>query len=283
MTSPNLHNRVALVTGGSRGIGAAVVRSLAGAGAAVIINYRERTDAAQSLVTAIEKEGGRAIAIGADVAQNDAVVGMFDRAAQAFGPVDILVNNAGIAITRNIDDLTEADFDRTIEVNLKSVFLCMQAALPAMRRKQWGRIINISSGAARGAGSIGPHYNASKAGIEGLTRGYAARLVKEGITVNAVAPLTHRNGYDERTAGTRRPDTARPLRNIRRSGAGCNVTHRQCLHDRPDHRVERRNGVQLEARTHKSSLIGACLTNVRCAPGCDQIPHRSEMTRCARC
>jgi 3-oxoacyl-[acyl-carrier protein] reductase len=188
MTSLNLHNHVALVTGGSRGIGAAVVRALARAGAAVVINYRERADAAQSLVAAIEKEGGRAIAIGADVAQNDAVVGMFDRAAQAFGPVDILVNNAGIAITRNIDDLTEADFDRTIEVNLKSVFLCMRAALPAMRRKQWGRIVNISSGAARGAGSIGPHYNASKAGIEGLTRGYAARLVKEGITVNAVAP-----------------------------------------------------------------------------------------------
>src|ERR1700723_207043 len=188
MTSPPLHSHVALVTGGSRGIGAAVVRSLAGAGAAVVINYRQSSDAAQSLVTAIEKEGGRAIAIGADVAQNDAVVGMFDRAAQAFGPVDILVNNAGIAIARNIDDLTEADFDRTIEVNLKSVFLCMQAALPAMRRKQWGRIVNISSGAARGAGSIGPHYNASKAGIEGLTRGYAARLVKEGITVNAVAP-----------------------------------------------------------------------------------------------
>jgi 3-oxoacyl-[acyl-carrier protein] reductase len=167
MTSPPLHNHVALVTGGSRGIGAAVVRSLAGAGAAVVINYRQSADAAQSLVTAIEKEGGRAIAIGADVAQNDAVVGMFDRAAQAFGPVDILVNNAGIAITRNIDDLTEADFDRTIEVNLKSVFLCTKAALPAMRRK---------------------HYNASKAGIEGLTRGYAARLVKEGITVNAVAP-----------------------------------------------------------------------------------------------
>src|ERR1700760_4457146 len=188
MTSPHLHNHVALVTGGSRGIGAAVARSLAGAGAAVVINYRERADAAQSLVAAIEKDGGRAIAIGADVAQNDAVAGMFDRAAQAFGPVDILVNNAGIAITRNIDDLTEADFDRTIEVNLKSVFLCIKAALPAMRRKQWGRIVNISSGAARGAGSIGPHYNASKAGIEGLTRGYAARLVKERITVNAVAP-----------------------------------------------------------------------------------------------
>jgi 3-oxoacyl-[acyl-carrier protein] reductase len=104
------------------------------------------------------------------------------------GPIDILINNAGIAITRGIDDLSETDFDQTIAVNLKSAFLCTQAVLPMMRSKGWGRIVNISSGAARGAGSIGPHYNASKAGVEGLTRGYAARLVKEGITVNAVAP-----------------------------------------------------------------------------------------------
>jgi 3-oxoacyl-[acyl-carrier protein] reductase len=104
------------------------------------------------------------------------------------GPIDILVNNAGIAITRGVDDLTEEDFDRTILVNLKSTFLCLQAVLPGMRARKWGRIVNISSGAARGAGAIGPHYNASKAGMEGLMRGYAARLVKEGITVNAVAP-----------------------------------------------------------------------------------------------
>lgn len=188
MTSPNLTSHVALVTGGSRGIGAAIVRSLAGAGAAVAINYRERADAAQALAASIKTAGGRAIAIAADVSQADAVTKMFERTAGELGPVDILVNNAGIAVTRNIDDLTEADFDRTIAVNLKSVFLCTRAALPAMRRKRWGRIVNISSGAARGAGAIGPHYNASKAGVEGLTRGYAARLVKEGITVNAVAP-----------------------------------------------------------------------------------------------
>ena len=89
---------------------------------------------------------------------------------------------------RGVDDLTESDFDQTISVNLKSAFLCTQAVVPTMRAKKWGRIVNISSGAARGAGAIGPHYNASKAGMEGLTRGYAARLVKDGITVNAVAP-----------------------------------------------------------------------------------------------
>ena len=104
------------------------------------------------------------------------------------GPVDVLVNNAGLALIRGVDDLTEDDFDRTIAVNLKSAFLCTQAVIPGMRTRKWGRIVNISSGAARGAGGVGVHYNASKAGMEGLTRGYAARLVKEGITVNAVAP-----------------------------------------------------------------------------------------------
>ncbi len=103
-------------------------------------------------------------------------------------PRDVLVNNAGIGLVRTVDDLTEEDFDRTIAVNLKSVFLCTQAVVPGMRARKWGRIVNISSGAARGAGGVGPHYNASKAGMEGMTRGYAARLVKDGITVNAVAP-----------------------------------------------------------------------------------------------
>lgn len=188
MMAINLSGHVALVTGGSRGIGAAIVRRLAEAGASVAINYRERGDAAKALVEEVERVGGRAVQIAADVADGMAVKTLFETTTQQLGPVDILVNNAGIAITRGIDDLTEGDFDRTIDVNLKSVFLCMQAALPAMRSRKWGRIVNISSGAARGAGSIGPHYNASKAGIEGLTRGYAARLVKEGVTVNAVAP-----------------------------------------------------------------------------------------------
>ena len=122
------------------------------------------------------------------MSQAAAVAEMVDHVAFALGPIDILINNAGIAIVRGIDDLTEAEFDATIAVNLKSAFLCTQAVLPGMRARQWGRIVNISSGAARGAGAIGVHYNASKAGMEGLTRGYAARLVKEGITVNAVAP-----------------------------------------------------------------------------------------------
>jgi len=188
MTTTSLRGHTALVTGGSRGIGAAIVRALAEAGAAVAINYRERADAANALAKQITGAGGKAVAIGADVSEAAAVAQMIERANAELGPIDILVNNAGIAIVRSVDDLTEADFDRTITVNLKSVFLCARAVLPTMRAKKWGRIVNISSGAARGAGAIGPHYNASKAGVEGMTRGYAARLVKEGITVNAVAP-----------------------------------------------------------------------------------------------
>jgi len=188
MTTTSLRGHTALVTGGSRGIGAAIVRALAEAGVAVAINYRERADAANALANQITGAGGKAVAIGADVSEAGAVTQMMERANAELGPIEILVNNAGIAIGRGVDDRTEADFDRTITVNLKSVFLCTQAVLPMMRAKKWGRIVNISSGAARGAGAIGPHYNASKAGLEGLTRGYAARLVKEGITVNAVAP-----------------------------------------------------------------------------------------------
>jgi 3-oxoacyl-[acyl-carrier protein] reductase len=184
----DLRGHVALVTGASRGIGATVALALAAAGAAVAVNYRERADGAEAVVAKIKASGGRAIAVAADVSRGADVAVMVERVTKALGPMDILINNAGMAIVRGVDDLTEAEFDLTISVNLKSAFLCTQAVLPAMRARQWGRIVNISSGAARGAGAIGVHYNASKAGMEGLTRGYAARLVKEGITVNAVAP-----------------------------------------------------------------------------------------------
>jgi len=184
----DLSGHVALVTGASRGIGAAIAVALAEAGAAVAVNYRERAGDADAVVAKIKGSGGRAIAVAADVSQAASVASMVDRVTSELGAVDILVNNAGVAIVRGVDDLTESDFDRTITVNLKSAFLCIQAVLPGMRARKWGRIVNVSSGAARGGGAIGVHYNASKAGLEGLTRGYAARLVKEGITVNAVAP-----------------------------------------------------------------------------------------------
>jgi 3-oxoacyl-[acyl-carrier protein] reductase len=184
----DLTGRVALVTGASRGIGRAVAIALAEAGADVAVNYRERTAEALDVVETIHGLGRRAVAVPADVSRSDAVTEMFQAVEHGLGSVDILVNNAGIAIFHDIDALTEEDFDHTIAVNLKSAFLCIRAAVPHMREREWGRIVNISSGAARGAGGIGPHYNASKAGMEGLARGYAARLVKHGITVNSVAP-----------------------------------------------------------------------------------------------
>ncbi len=184
----NLGSRRALVTGGSRGIGRAIAIALADMGAGVAVNYLKRQDEADTVVDAIRKLGGKAIAVQADVSVGAEVAAMAAAAERELGPIDILVNNAGVALPRGLDDLTEADFDRTLAVNLRSAFLCTQAILPGMRAQGWGRIVNISSGAARGGGVVGVHYNASKAGLEGLTRGYAARLVREGITVNAVAP-----------------------------------------------------------------------------------------------
>ncbi|HEY6983034.1 SDR family NAD(P)-dependent oxidoreductase [Reyranella sp.] len=183
-----LSGRVALITGGSRGIGRAVAISLAEAGAAVAVNFRENAADADAVVDLIRKAGRRATAVRADVSNGTEVTAMVAAVERELGPIDMLVNNAGIGLIRSIEELTEEVFDETIAVNLKSAFLCTQAIVAGMRARKWGRIVNISSGAARGAGGIGPHYNASKAGLEGLTRGYAARLVKDGITVNAVAP-----------------------------------------------------------------------------------------------
>jgi 3-oxoacyl-[acyl-carrier protein] reductase len=186
--SNELSGRIALVTGGSRGIGRAVALSLAEAGAKVAVNYRQREDEAADVVAAVERAGGHAIAVHADVSKQDEVRALVKEVEARLGPIDILVNNAGTATILDIDALTEEEFDRTLAVNLKSAFLCTQAVVPGMRTKRWGRVINMSSAAARGPGLVGVHYNASKAGIEGLTRGYASRLAGVGITVNAVAP-----------------------------------------------------------------------------------------------
>jgi 3-oxoacyl-[acyl-carrier protein] reductase len=185
---PPLTSRTALVTGASRGIGKAIAIALAEAGANVAVNYRERKTEAEETVKIIRALGRKSAAFQADVSNAKAVTDLIQRIEAALGPIDILVNNAGVALRRSLDELTEEDFDRTIATNLKSAFLCTHAVFTSMRERGWGRIINISSGAARGAGVVGVHYNASKAGMEGLTRGYAARLAKDGVTVNAVAP-----------------------------------------------------------------------------------------------
>lgn len=184
-----LQNRKALVTGASRGIGKAIALALADAGAAVAVNYRERSDEGEAVAEVIRKNGGRAAAFGADVSQRSAVQDMVRDIEERLGPIDILINNAGMPAVRSLDDITEEDFDRSIAVNLKSAFLCTQAVVPGMRARRWGRVVNLSSiGARVGASSVSVAYGAAKAGVEGLTRAYALRLAPEGVTVNAIAP-----------------------------------------------------------------------------------------------
>jgi 3-oxoacyl-[acyl-carrier protein] reductase len=183
-----LAGRVALVTGASRGIGRAIAVALAAAGADVAVNYRSRADAAEEVCAEIRRLGRRTIKIAADVSQAAEATRLVAEAETALGPIGILVNNAGIAVPVTLETLTEAVWDATIAHNLTSVFLVTQAALPAMRRLKWGRIINLSSTAAQIGGVVGPHYAASKAGLHGMTHAYAALLVRDGITANAIAP-----------------------------------------------------------------------------------------------
>jgi 3-oxoacyl-[acyl-carrier protein] reductase len=184
----HLKNRVALVTGGSRGIGAAVAIALAGAGADVAVNYRERADAANTVCGEITGMGRKVIAVQADVSVAAAVKLMVAEVGARLGGIDILVNNAAIAHPRKLEDITETEWDEVLAVNLKSVFLVTQAVVGGMRQRKWGRIINLSSVAAQTGGAVGAHYAASKAGIIGLTHSCASSFVREGITVNTIAP-----------------------------------------------------------------------------------------------
>jgi 3-oxoacyl-[acyl-carrier protein] reductase len=183
-----LKGKTALVTGGSRGIGAAVALALAGAGSDIALNFRARSEEAEKVCVAIRNLGRRALAIQADVSQSDQVKTMIAQIERELGAVSILVNNAGIARQLKLEDIAETDWDEHIGVNLKSAFLVTQAVLPQMRAQRWGRIINISSTAAQTGGLVGPHYAASKAGMLGLTHSYAALLAKEDITANTVCP-----------------------------------------------------------------------------------------------
>jgi 3-oxoacyl-[acyl-carrier protein] reductase len=184
----DLTGRTALVTGASRGIGAATAVALAREGAAVAVNYREREAAAQEVAGRIVAEGGRATVVQADVTSADEVERLVRTVEAELGPIDILVNNAGIARVQAIDQVTERDWDEVLAANLKSCFLVTQAVVPGMRSRRWGRIVNLSSVAAQVGGLVGLHYAASKAGLHGLTHAYASVLAPEGITVNAIAP-----------------------------------------------------------------------------------------------
>ena len=184
----DLRGRIALVTGASRGIGAAIAVALATAGVNVAVNYHTRIDEAERVAEQVGAIGGRTITIQADVGVTAEVHQMVSRTQRELGIISILVNNAAVGRQRRLDELTEADWDEAITTNLKSTFLATQAVLPEMRAQRWGRIINLSSIAAQTGGVVGPHYAASKAGMLGLTHSYAGMLAKEGITVNAIAP-----------------------------------------------------------------------------------------------
>ena len=186
--------KIALVTGASIGIGRATALQLAQSGADVALGYLQDAEGAGETRAMVEAAGSKALVVRADVSRDAEVKAMVARVEAELGPVDILINNAGWARRQEMDQITEADWDAVVGVNMKSVFLVTRACLPHMQKQRWGRIVNVSSGAARMGGLMGIHYSAAKAGMEGLTRAYASRLVKEGITVNAVAPMLIHTG-----------------------------------------------------------------------------------------
>jgi 3-oxoacyl-[acyl-carrier protein] reductase len=194
----SLKDRIAVVTGGSRGIGRAIAMTLAAAGATVIVNYQRNAAAADETVAAITAADGAAISIQADVSVSADVERLFKTVIDQYGTVDILVNNAGITRDTLLLRMKEDDFDTVIDTNLRGVYLCTKAALRPMTRARSGRIINITSvvGLIGNAGQS--NYAAAKAGIIGFTRAVAREMASRGITVNAVAP-----GYieTELTAG----------------------------------------------------------------------------------
>lgn len=182
-------DQVALVTGAGRGIGRAIARRLAREGAAVCVNFRDRADAAESLVADIRANGGRAIAVAADVSDDAAVEDMVDRIAAAFGPVSVLVNNAGLSHKFTLDSFDREKLEAMYRVNVDGMIHPTRAVMTDMRRKKYGRIVNITSIAAFGTSlPDSTFYAATKAAAQSLTRRFALELGPHGITVNAVAP-----------------------------------------------------------------------------------------------
>jgi len=181
-------SRVALVTGGSRGIGRSLSIALARSGHTVAVNFASQSEAANEVVEQIRASGGTAMAFGANVSQADEVTEMFARVNSELGPVEVLVNNAGITRDGLLMRMAEEDWQDVLSVNLSSVFLCTKAAMRSMIKARWGRIVSISSvsGIAGNAGQA--NYAASKAGIIGFTKSVAKEVGSRGITANVVAP-----------------------------------------------------------------------------------------------
>ena len=183
-----LTDRIAVVTGGSRGIGRAVALELAKRGATVVVNYQQNAEAAHQVVESITGSGGAAMAVQADVATEEGANALIKAAIDTYGKLDILINNAGVTRDNVIMLMSAEDFDSVIQTNLRSTWLCSKAAVRSMMRKRYGRIVNMSSisGVAGNGGQT--NYSASKAGIIGLTKSLAREVASRNITVNAVAP-----------------------------------------------------------------------------------------------
>ncbi|QWA30524.1 3-oxoacyl-ACP reductase family protein [Pseudomonas sp. RC3H12] len=184
----DITNKVALVTGGSRGIGREIAVALAKAGCDIAISYANAESDAAETVLAVQEAGRNALAVQGDLTQPGEAERIAQTVAEQLGEIDILVNNAGITKVQPLDGISMDDWNLVLHTNLTSAFSLSQAVIPKMREKRWGRIIMMSSVAAQLGGVIGPHYAASKAGMIGLAHSYAQMLAKEGITANAVAP-----------------------------------------------------------------------------------------------
>ena len=176
------------MTGASRGIGRAIALRLAEAGADVAVGYGHDSKAGEAQAEAIRQMGRRAIAVGADLSDPSQVSALVAEVQANLGPVDSLISNAGIAPRQDLAEITVADWDRLMNVNLRPSFLLAQLLTPGMRARRWGRVILVSSVAAFTGGVVGPHYTAAKAALIGLMHALAGPLAPYGVTVNAVAP-----------------------------------------------------------------------------------------------
>lgn len=186
--SDRLDGRVALVTGGSRGIGRATCFALAAKGASVAVHYRSHSDQALEVVDAILEHGGVAFPIAGDLADPDVPAHLVHEVVKQLGRLDILVNNAAVMTDSSVAEMNDALWDETLNVNLSAVFRCSRACIPHMRERNWGRIINVTSQAAYTGSANHAHYAAAKAGLAGFTYSLAKEVGTSGITVNLVAP-----------------------------------------------------------------------------------------------
>ncbi len=187
-TKADLTGKVALVTGGSRGIGRATCFALAERGAAVAVHYRSKAAGAEDVVSKICGAGGKAVAIKADLNLAHTPDELVKQVVAQLGPIDILVNNAGEMTDSSVADMTDEVWDQAIALNLSSVFRCTRACIPSMKQRKWGRIINVSSQAVYTGSANHAHYAAAKAGLLGFTYSIAKELGASGITANLVAP-----------------------------------------------------------------------------------------------